>query len=177
MKINLFFHSFSLNYFVNTLFFNDETMHKIYEDEGIFDFIYFIPQIIYSAIISSIINVFLRYLSLTEKNIIELKKSKNLQEYNDKCSKTIKSFKIKFIIFYIISFLILGMIWYYISCFCVVYKNTQIYLIKDTLISFGLSFIYPFFVCLLPGIIRIASLNNPGKYLYRFSMILQFFFD
>ena len=34
IKIDLFFISFALSYAVNALFFNDNTMHKIYEDEG-----------------------------------------------------------------------------------------------------------------------------------------------
>jgi hypothetical protein len=54
IKINLFFFTFTVNYTVNALFFNDSTMHKIYEDGGKFDFIYQIPQILYSTLISSV---------------------------------------------------------------------------------------------------------------------------
>ena len=35
IKICLFFFSFALYFAINTLFFNDSTMHKIYENEGI----------------------------------------------------------------------------------------------------------------------------------------------
>ena len=62
--------------------------------------------------------------------------------------------------------------WYYISCFCSVYKNTQLILIKDTLISFGLSMLYPFGLNLLPGMFRIPALravNKNNKYLYQLS--------
>ena len=65
--------------------------------------------------------------------------------------------------------------WYFISCFCAVYKNTQIILIKDTLISFGLSMLYPFGLNLFPGIFRIPALrakNKNMKYLYQFSGIV-----
>ena len=67
--------------------------------------------------------------------------------------------------------------WYYISIFGVIYVNTQYHLLKDTLLSFGLSLIYPFFIYILPGIFRIPSLLNHEKkreYLYNFSKILQF---
>ena len=74
IKISLFFYSFSLFYTINALFFNDTTMHKIYEDEGIFNFIYSIPQMIYSSIISAAINSVIRYFSLTGKTILNLKK-------------------------------------------------------------------------------------------------------
>ena len=53
--------------------------------------------------------------------------------------------------------------WYFISCFCAVYKNTQNILIKNTLISFGLSMVYPFGLNLLPGIFRIPALRAPKK--------------
>jgi hypothetical protein len=56
IKIDLFFFCFALQYTVNALFFNDSTMHKIYEDNGIFNLVYQINQIIYSTIISIIKN-------------------------------------------------------------------------------------------------------------------------
>ena len=62
--------------------------------------------------------------------------------------------------------------------FGVIYKNTQIHLLKDTLISFGLSLIYPFFINLLPGLFRIPALSNSKrnrKCLYLFSKLLQLF--
>ena len=37
IKIDLFFIGLTMDYVVNALFFNDETMHKIYVDKGIFD--------------------------------------------------------------------------------------------------------------------------------------------
>ena len=48
--------------------------------------------------------------------------------------------------------------WYYLTCFNAIYKNTQIYLIKNTFISFGLSLIKKFSI--FPGILRIYSLKK-----------------
>ena len=47
MSINicLLFFTFALDLIVNSLFFNDYTMHKIVEDEGIFNFVYNLPII------------------------------------------------------------------------------------------------------------------------------------
>ena len=85
---------------------------------------------------------------------------------------------IKFILYFIISFLFLLFCWYYISIFGVIYKNTQMHLLKDTLISIGLSLIFPFVIYLFPGIFRIPSLsikNKKRECLYNFSKILQLF--
>ena len=166
IKICLFFCSFALYYFINSLFFTDVTMEKIYQDEGIFNFIYSIPQIIYSAIISSLINSFIRFLSLTENIIIKIKKdTQNLEKIK-------KSINIKFIIFYIICFALLAFFWYFLSSFGAIYKYTQIYLLKDTLISFSISLIYPFITCLIPCIIRISILKKPECY-YKISKLIQ----
>ena len=48
IKLDLFFISFAISYTVNALFFNEETISKINEEKGTFNFIYHIPQILYS---------------------------------------------------------------------------------------------------------------------------------
>ena len=72
LKINLFFFTFSLNYTINALFFTDATMHNIYENNGKLNFIYHIPQILYSTLISVIIGIIIKSLCLTEKDILKL---------------------------------------------------------------------------------------------------------
>ena len=98
IKNFLFFFFFTLNLTVNALFFNDDTMHKIYIDEGKYNIIYQLPQIIYSTIISGIVGSLIKYLSLSQDNIMELKYSsrKNLGE---KHKKLLLYLKIKFIFF------------------------------------------------------------------------------
>ena len=84
---------------------------------------------------------------------------------------------LKFILFFIISFLFLAFFWYYLASFGAVYKNTQLYLLKDTLISFGLAMIYPFGLYLIPGIFRMVSLKSSEKNkmcMYKFSKMIQF---
>ena len=51
IKISLFLLAFSLYFTINGFFFSDDTMHKIHEDNGAFNIIYQIPQILYSTII------------------------------------------------------------------------------------------------------------------------------
>ena len=58
---------------MNVFFFPDETIHKLYLNYGKYDFVQNIPQIIYSIIISKLIEIFLCYLSLTDKPIYKVK--------------------------------------------------------------------------------------------------------
>ena len=176
IKIFLFFYFFAIHFAVNALFFNDSTMHKIYEDEGDYNFIYQIPQILYSSIISGVINGLIKYLSLSEGNIISIKSEKTIQSLHLKKLKIIRVLKVKFALFFMITIFILFFVLYYITCFCGIYVNTQLHLIKDTLTSFGLSFIYPFGINLIPGIFRIPALksrNQKNLYLYNASKLIQ----
>ena len=147
-------------------------MHKIYVDHGSFNFIYQLPQIIYSTIISFILNTLIQLLGLTEENILQFKNGK-LPLMKKKYNKLIKILKIKYTFFYIISFLILFLYWYYVTCFCGIYRNTQIHLLKDSLFSFITSLLTPFCIYLIPGIFRIWGLRRQSKILYGFSKFLQ----
>ena len=175
IKISLLLLSFSLYFTINGFFFSDETMHKVYEDNGALDILYQAPQILYSTLVSSFINIVLKILSLSEKDIIEIKKENNDLDARIKSKKAEYFLKIKFIIFFVLSILFMFFFCYFISCFCAVYINTQTILIRDTLISFGLSMIYPFGLNILPGIVRIPALrakNKDKKTLYKFSLII-----
>ena len=77
-----FFFSFALYLTINALFFTDKLMHKIYIDEGKYVFIYQIPKIIYSNIISTIINFIMVKLAISENNILDAKKKKKDKKDN-----------------------------------------------------------------------------------------------
>ncbi len=163
VKISLFLLSFSLYFTVNGFFFTDETMNQINTDHGKFNIIFQIPQILYSTIISSIINIILKYLSLSEKQMLSIKKKIGYKDAEKEAFNIKKCLNIKLVLFFIISFFLMTFFWYYISSFCAVYQNTQTILIEDTLLSFGLSMIYPFGLNLLPATFRITSLRKKGK--------------
>ena len=178
IKIDLFFIGFTIDYFVNALFYNDDTMHKIYKNKGKFDLESQIPIIIYSTLISVALNKILSLLALSNDAIIRLKQSK-LKINLTKGEENLKNkLNIQFILYFIISFLFLVFFWYYISIFCVIYKNTQVHLLKDIIMSFALSLVIPFIIYLLPGFFRIPALSkakNKRVCLYNFNKLLQMF--
>ena len=90
--------------------------------------------------------------------------------------KKLKFIKIKFAIFFSLNFILLGLFWYYLTCFNAVYKNTQTYLIENTFISFAFSLFYPFFINIFPMLIRMCSVNSSNKdqeYCYKVSQFFQ----
>ena len=176
IKIDLFFIIFSLNYTVNGFFYSDETMHNIYVNKGAFDIEYQLPKIFYSAVISTFLGIILKKLSLSNDAIIDFKKDMEEKNVNERGKKLYTKLKIKFIFYFILSFIFLLFFWYYVSMFDAVYRNTQFLLLIDTLVSFALSLVYPFFIYLIPGILRIPALKDPQKkseYMYRFSKVFH----
>ena len=156
-------------------FFTDETMHQIYESSGTINYLNQIVSILYSSLIPSIINVILKQLSLSENSILKLKQQTDLKKAMKMAKQIQRCMKIKFTIFFILCFIFLFFFWYFISCFCGIYKNTQKILILDTLISFGISMVYPFVLNLLPGILRIPALRaekRDKKCKYQISILL-----
>ena len=149
-------------------------MGKINKDGGSFNFIYNLPQIVYSTIISSIINEFLKIFALTENNLIEFRNTVKKDKITFISSDLKGKLKVKFILFFIINLIFLCFYWIYLSCFSAVYENTQLHLIKDTFISFSTSFFTPFAIYILPGIFRIPSLkNNNRRILYGINRVFQ----
>ena len=176
IKIDLFFIGFTIDYALNAIFFDDETMHEIYVDKGGYDFETQIPITVYSFLISWIFNFPLSFLALSNDNINSFNKSRVKKGIIKRGNKLIFFLEYKFFLYFTLSFMFLLFFWYYISMFGVIYKNTQYHLLKDTLISLGISLIYQFVIYLLPGFFRIPSLSNPKKRrkcMYSFSKLLQ----
>ena len=166
IKMDLFFIEFSISYVVNALFYNDDTMHNIYKSKGEFDLEVQIPIIIYSSLISMILKTPLNSLALSNDAIITFKQNKSKINLMKRAEELKNKLAVKFILYFIISFLLLDFFWYYISMFGVIYKNTQIHLLKDTLMSFALSLLYPFGMYLF-------NRKNKRECLYNFSKIIQ----
>ena len=107
-----------------------------------------------------------------------MKKEKDIEKFKQKANKIKNCLKLKLIIFLTFSSILMLFFWYFISCFCAVYGNTQHILIEDTFISFGTSMLYPFGFKILPTIFRIPALRAPKKdkkCLYKISPLLNKF--
>ena len=82
-------------------------MNKIYQDNGEYDLWFQIPQILCSLSISSIINIMLTKLSLTEYNFIALKQCTD-KVIVEEATKERHQMKSKIIFFFIIGIIYLG---------------------------------------------------------------------
>ena len=178
IKLSKFIFALALDFAVNIVFFVDDSMHKIYLDYGKYSFVAQIPQILYSTLASEGLDVFLRYLCLIEKDIYKIKKlekRKNKVLAKKQIFEILKLMRIKLICYFFFTFFFMCFFWYFVSAFCAVYKNTQIFLIKDSFSSFLMSLLYPFVLYLFPTALRILSLKDQKKrlkFLYKLSDII-----
>ena len=79
IKIALLLISFSLFFTINGFFFTDESMHKIYANNGKYNLVNQIPQMIYSMLVSMSVNSLLKLISLTGKDIILIKQQPTVE--------------------------------------------------------------------------------------------------
>ena len=161
IKLSRFFFLVCTSKAMNVIFFFDSSMHKIYLDYGKYNFIQQLPQILYSSLVSLIIEIIIGILSYTDINIYQVRQIK--QATLDKIQIIMKKIKIKLIVFFIITFLLFLFYWYFISAFCAVYNNTQIIYIKDFISSFCIGLLYPFIIQLVFALIRIFTLREKTK--------------
>ena len=73
LKLSLLLASFAIYFAVNALFFNDDTMHEIYEQSGNAGIISQISNIFYSTVISCIINIIVKNLGLSYNDMVKIK--------------------------------------------------------------------------------------------------------
>ena len=143
---------------MNVFFFSNDSMHKIFLNYGKYNFIQQIPQILYSTIVSNLVETFLCYLSLTDKHIYEIKNS--IQSHEKlQIIQILRCVQLKLITFFIFTFILYLSFWYIVAAFCAVYENTQKIFLKDVLSSFVTSLIEPFIIYLFPSALRIISLR------------------
>ena len=173
IKINLLIFSFSLYYFINGIFINKDVVHKLYEEGGKYELKNYIVNIIYSFLISHFITNIAKFLSLSQRNILYIKRETNSKKLYEKVSEVKKILISKYICYFSLSFLLELFFGYNLSSFSAVYQNTQLFLLKNTLLSIFISLIYPFVINLFPSVFRVISLKDGNKYLFKLSKVLQ----
>ena len=176
IKISTFILEFVLSLTVNALFYSDEAIYEINQDEGSFNLGTQISRIIYSAIISAIISFIVELLAFTHNSIIKLRYYKNINKVEENIPKLIKILKIKIILFFGTIILLDIIFLYYITAFCAIYSIIQIHMISDSLLSFLLTMSYSIIFSLISANIRIFSLKKESKirhFLYILSWIIS----
>ena len=119
---------------------------------------------VYSTIISQILQIFVNYLTMTDIHYYQLKELKKDNNINSKeALSVIKCIKIKIIVYFSSTFVLFLFFWYACAAFCAVFENTQGIFVADSYMSFLMGLIYPFALYLAPASLRYISLKAKKK--------------
>ena len=179
IKISFLFFYFALLLFFNTSFVDELTLHNIFVTGGKLSILFSIKDSIYITLFISVAKNILMWLIFTDNDVLSIKTG----DFSQKASITkhvLNTLILRSYLFFIFSLLILSFIWFYISCFFTVFKNTQIFVIKNTSITLVISIVFPFVYYLIPSAMRIIALESRESKnrlcLYVLSKILQVIF-
>lgn len=175
VTIGVLLFGFETDLALNALFYNDEYISKSYHKGGIYDLKDEIPKSFYSSLSNLILGIFCSILAKSfpdedELNLSAVKTKVEREKIKQQISDHIR--KLHYI-FFLISFLFIIFYWYYVSAFCAVYQNSQVGWLIDSIVSFGLSMILPFFIALICVCSRLLSLNIGNEKLLYFSKFLE----
>ena len=159
IKLVFLLYSFVIFLFMNTIFVTDSILHDIFIFKGKIGIFFYIYKIIVITFLSLIIKNILLLLIFTENNVVSIREE-NETDKTEKIRNVLTAVTMKCYLFFVFNLFSLIFVWVYLSCFFTIFKNTQIFVIKNTLISFGISLIIPIVLGFIPCSIRMFSLAN-----------------
>ena len=164
VKKSFFFLALIYNYGINAFFLTEDVMDSIYQNNGSLPIKELLIQVSSSSlVVTALLRLIIEFLFLTEKNILNVKKQKTEEKAKEEKEKALKIICIKFVFFFFVNILLLVFFLFYLTCFNALYPNTQIMLLIDTTISFGLYNIYPCIYCIIPAFFRNDILNQKKR--------------
>ena len=191
LRICLLLFNLSTDIFLNTFFYLSENISDKYHFRGLNQFIFSLTNNIANSVSSAIVGFILVYFL---QNLIQstdkikkifkeeeelMKKDKEYKvdenkkkEINYKIKDILKCLKIKIIIFIETELILMLFFLYYITVFCHVYKETQISLLYDILISYGFSLLISLGVALIFSITYVVALKKKIKVLYKITIFI-----
>ena len=162
---------------INTFFFKDELIQKIYKEKGNYTIMSHISNhivpIIISTFVASVLKSIMFVITLTDVDILEIRVNDGNKK-EEKINKALIKVTSKSTLFFIINFILMLIFWVYAGTFCAIFKNSQLFLIVSAGISVGGVLILPVFYCLFTAGLRKMTLSGGNKEcLYKFSQFLE----
>jgi len=172
--------AFGISVGINTFFYNDSVIRIYYVEKGDITNSQSVAKhfgsIFISIILASILKSIMFILTLTDTDVIDIKYTKDITHMSkeEKTNRTLVKVTSKSTLFFILNFIIMGFFWIYTGTFGIVFKNTQVYLLMDGVVTFCGVLALPFLFCLLTAGLRMYALKTNNKEcLYKFSQFLE----
>ena len=153
-------------------FYTDEQLSTRYKNGKltvIEDLLRSIPSSIITAILSGICNSLLSYPNYINIIIAEAKNS----QISEIMQKYYKKIIINVIYFHSLLVLVICFTLYYLTLFCLIYKNSQMSWFLGSVYSIGISLLTNIFLSIGLAIMRVTALRYKSKYTYNLELYIR----
>ena len=174
IKLIGFFLNIACFFALNALLFDEEYISSRFESTEPTNFGYLIenefPRCVYASFAAIPITILINYLSNSRKRFETLmKKETDSKQFIIESRKILKNMKNRIITFFVITLVLMGFFWYYVSTFCSVYRQTQVAWIEGTIITFLFCIVIYAFLYFIVTLMRYIGLKCHFSYLYSLS--------
>ena len=179
VKIALFLNYLILYLTFNTMFFNNNSIHNIYINEGQYKIGYHFLSIFGSFVISLIfIKLIQLWITFNRRKSLKMKLMKRYTDSKNEILKMIENYTFNIKIYFPISVIIIIFFCYYVSVVCAVYRYSHKFLIVNWILCIIFHLIYSLLLNIIPTILRFLSLKEKTerkKKIFTASRILSYF--
>ena len=176
IKLSFFICTFQISFFLNALFYTDEYISDAYHNDGVLDFVSGLPKAIYSFVATLITTNLLKMLSNSKSELMKvIRNHEKYKNYINIINIKLKKLRIKLIVYFILVFLLDSFFLYYVTAFCAVYRNSQMYWFMGCLESFGIDSVVSIFGCLFLAFLRFLSIKKKIKFFYSLANFISTF--
>ena len=173
IKLSFLVFSFEISFFLNAFFYTDEYISQTYHNNGVLDFFSSLPKSLYSFFVTLILANLLKMLSSSKRQLNRIIKERKIKkEYFELMDAELNKLRKKLCIYFIIVFILGIFFLYYVTAFCAVYQNSQLFWFYGCLESLALDMSTPFLICLFLTSLRYFGLRRHNKCLYTTSKII-----
>ena len=165
--------SLLFDFFFNALLYSDEVVSHKYHNNGELDFIVSLMISLISNIISSIVSNIIEYSNGIEERFDYIFEIRREYKYLYAFKKFIKYLKIKMLLFLIMEIILVGVCFYYIVIFCIIYNKSQMSLLTNYFYSLIEGLITSIIIAVVIVIIRKLGILCINSYLYNASKYLN----
>jgi hypothetical protein len=127
------------------------------------------PKSAYAALVAVVLIMLMNFGTRTRKELTRLHVQKTEKNFEELKSHTLHALKVKHIIVFVVDMLLMILFWYYCSCFCSLFSQTQVDLVLTTINTAIYCVVFILFIYLLFCIMRVYSLECKSNCLYQFS--------
>ena len=109
----------------------------------------------YAALVAVVLIMLMNFGTRTRKELTRLHVQKTEKNFEELKSHTFHALKLKHIIVFVVDMLLMILFWYYCSCFCSLFSQTQVDLVLTTINTTLFCVVFILFIYLLFCIMRV----------------------